>query len=100
MLFARRQNLALSIEHIEKVVTLLINFFVRRNTTDVPATRDLNRIFMELTEILQSCHGEQVVSAIANTLGSVSTSDEHFRQALSGGLYEEIAGSAVYPVCS
>ncbi|EPC7971283.1 DUF262 domain-containing protein [Enterobacter hormaechei] len=88
MLFARRQNLALSIEHIEKVVTLLINFFVRRNTTDVPATRDLNRIFMELTEILQSCHGEQVVSAIANTLGAVSTSDEHFRQALSGGLYE------------
>ena len=38
----------------------------------------LNRIFMELTEILQSCRGEQVVSAIANTLGSVGTSDEHF----------------------
>ncbi|HGE8493868.1 TPA: DUF262 domain-containing protein [Serratia marcescens] len=100
MLFARRQNLALSIEHIERVVTLLINFFVRRNTTDVPATRDLNRIFMELTEILQSCHGEQVVSAIANTLGSVSTSDEHFRQALSGGLYEENSWVCRFILCA
>ncbi|HED2502684.1 DUF262 domain-containing protein [Serratia ureilytica] len=100
MLFARRQNLALSIEHIEKVVTLLINFFVRRNTTDVPATRDLNRIFMELTEILQSCHGEQVVSAIANTLGSVSPSDEHFRQALSDGLYEENSWVCRFILCA
>ena len=100
MLFARRQNLALSIEHIEKVVTLLINFFVRRNTTDVPATRDLNRIFMELTEILQSCRGEQVVSAIANTLGSVSTSDEHFRQALSGNLYEDNSWVCRFILCA
>ncbi|EKQ1115363.1 DUF262 domain-containing protein [Morganella morganii] len=100
MLFARRQNLALSIEHIEKVVTLLLNFFVRRNTTDVPATRDLNRIFMELNEILRSCHGEQVVSAIANTLGSVSTSDEHFRQALSGALYEENSWVCRFILCA
>ncbi|MGB2521195.1 DUF262 domain-containing HNH endonuclease family protein [Shewanella algae] len=100
MLFAKRQALALSTCQIEQIVTLLINFFVRRNTTDVPATRDLNRIFMELTEQLPSCQGEQVVSVIANALGNVSTTDEHFSQALSGDLYEDNSWVCRFILCA
>ncbi|UZD59964.1 DUF262 domain-containing HNH endonuclease family protein [Shewanella algae] len=100
MLFAKRQDLALSTCQIEQIVTLLINFFVRRNTTDVPATRDLNRIFMELTEQLPSCQGEQVISVIANALGKVSTTDEHFSQALSGDLYEDNSWVCRFILCA
>ncbi|HGF7365009.1 TPA: DUF262 domain-containing protein [Vibrio cholerae] len=100
MLFSKRETLGLSFSLIEQVVTLLINFFVRRNTTDVPATRDLNRIFMELTEQLLCCQGEQVVNVIANALRNVSTTDEHFRQALSGDLYEDNSWVCRFILCA
>ena len=100
MLFSKREHLGLSFLLIEQVVTLLINFFVRRNTTDVPATRDLNRIFMELAEQLLCCQGEQVVKVIANTLRSVSTTDEHFRQSLSGDLYEDNSWVCRFILCA
>ncbi|WP_447832285.1 DUF262 domain-containing protein [Aeromonas salmonicida] len=100
MLFAKQEALAVSFSQIEQVVRLLINFFVRRNTTDVPATRDLNRIFMELTEQLLSSQGERVVSDIASTLSSVSTTDEHFRQALSGNLYEDNTWVCRFILCA
>ncbi|AMF98508.1 DUF262 domain-containing protein [Vibrio harveyi] len=100
MLFSKRETLGLSFSLIEQVVTLLINFFVRRNTTDVPATRDLNRIFMELAEQLLCCRGEQVVNVIANALRNVSTTDEHFRQALSGDLYEDNSWVCRFILCA
>ncbi|MGU3234686.1 DUF262 domain-containing protein [Vibrio cholerae] len=100
MLFSKRETLGLSFSLIEQVVTLLINFFVRRNTTDVPATRDLNRIFMELAEQLLCCQGEQVVNVIANALRNVSTTDEHFRQALSGDLYEDNSWVCRFILCA
>ena len=50
VLFERREELELSHEQLEQVVSFLIAFFVRRNTTDLPPTRDLTRIFMDVTE--------------------------------------------------
>ena len=43
---------------IIKVNKLLVNFFVRRNLTDVPPTRDLTRMFMAIIEEIE--HGDYV----------------------------------------
>lgn len=55
---------------------------------------------MELAEQLLCCQGEQVVKVIANTLRSVSTTDEHFRQSLSGDLYEDNSWVCRFILCA
>lgn len=100
VLFAKREALAITSSQLETIVSLLINFFVRRNATDVPATRDLNRIFMDLAESVPSLQGQAVVDAIAAALYGVSASDEQFRVALSGNLYEENTGVCRFVLCA
>ena len=39
-------SLGIDSNDIVKICRLLVNFFIRRNLTDTPPTRDLNRIFM------------------------------------------------------
>ncbi len=100
LLFAKREALAISSAQLETIVSLLINFFVRRNATDVPATRDLNRIFMDLAERIPGLKGQAVVTATAAALRDVSASDEQFRKALSGDLYEENTGVCRFVLCA
>ncbi len=100
LLFAKREALAISSAQLETIVSLLINFFVRRNATDVPATRDLNRIFMDLAERIPGLKGQAVVTATAAALRDVSASDEQFRLALSGNLYEENTGVCRFVLCA
>jgi len=100
LLFAKREALAISSAQLETIVSLLINFFVRRNATDVPATRDLNRIFMDLAERIPGLKGQAVVTATAAALRDVSASDEQFRMALSGNLYEENTGVCRFVLCA
>lgn len=100
VLFAKQKALAITSSQLETMVNLLINFFVRRNATDVPATRDLNRIFMDLAESVPKLQGQAVVNAIAAALYGVSASDEQFRLALSGNLYEENTGVCRFVLCA
>lgn len=100
VLFAKRESLAVTGKQLETIVSLLINFFVRRNATDVPATRDLNRIFMDLAEAIPKLQGQAVVDSIAAALCGVSASDEQFRIALSGNLYEENTGVCRFVLCA
>lgn len=100
VLFAKREALAITSSQLETMVSLLINFFVRRNATDVPATRDLNRIFMDLAESVPNLQGQAVIDAIGAALYGVSASDEQFRVALSGNLYEENTGVCRFVLCA
>lgn len=100
MLFAKRGLLALSSNQMDTIVSILINFFVRRNATDVPATRDLNRIFMDLAEELLVLQGQAVVDAIVEALRNVSASDEQFSTALSGNLYDENTWVCRFVLCA
>lgn len=100
VLFAKQKALAITSSQLETMVSLLINFFVRRNATDVPATRDLNRIFMDLAESVPNLQGQAVVDAVAAALYGVSASDEQFSVALSGNLYEENTGVCRFVLCA
>ena len=100
LLFAKKDYLALTHEHLENITRLLIAFFVRRNTTDKPATRDLTRIFMDLTAVIPILQGEAIVDVIETSLVRVSADDETFLKGLSGNLYADNKSVCRYVLCA
>ena len=51
-ILTEQKRLNISDEQILYLVKLLITFFVRRNITDIPNTRNLNKIFMDIIDRL------------------------------------------------
>jgi uncharacterized protein with ParB-like and HNH nuclease domain len=100
LLFAKQDELELTFEHLEKITQLLIAFFVRRNTTDKPATRDLTRIFMELATTLPSLRGTAIYENICDALVGVSADNEQFIEDLSGSLYDDNKAVCRFVLCA
>ncbi len=95
-----RDSLELKEQHLAEIVKLLVRFFVRRNLTDMPPTRDLIRLFMAIIERISDLKGQQIVSAIAEHLAGVTASAEEFRLKLEGPVYEENAGATRFILCA
>ncbi|WP_057391035.1 DUF262 domain-containing protein [Pseudomonas aeruginosa] len=100
VLFERKDTLELEQEHLEQVVHFLIAFFVRRNTTDLPPTRDLTRIFMDVAETALALKGQAVVSHIQQRLTGESASDEQFEKSLKGPVYEDNKAVCRFVLCA
>lgn len=100
LLFAKREELSLEYDDLARIVKLLISFFVRRNTTDKPATRDLTRIFMDLTTSIPELKGEAIVELIGDRLFKVSADDDTFKKYLSGSLYQDNTAVCRYVLCA
>lgn len=100
VLFERKDTLELEQEHMEQVVHFLIAFFVRRNTTDLPPTRDLTRIFMDVAETVLALKGQAVVSHIQQRLTGESASDEQFEKSLKGPIYEDNKAVCRFVLCA
>ncbi len=100
VLFERQSTLQLKQEHLEQVVNFLIAFFVRRNTTDLPPTRDLTRIFMDVTEAIMVLSGDAVVSHIKQCLTSETANDVQFEQSLKGPVYEDNKAVCRFVLCT
>lgn len=100
VLFERKDTLELEQEHLEQVVHFLIAFFVRRNTTDLPPTRDLTRIFMDVAETVLALKGQAVVSHIQQRLTGESASDEQFEKSLKGPIYEDNKAVCRFVLCA
>jgi hypothetical protein len=100
LMFSKQKELEITDGHFEKVIELLISFFVRRNTTDTPATRDLTRIFMELSDDITSHKGDDVYQLICKSLNGVSASDEDFVKGLSGNLYDDNKAVCRFVLCA
>ena len=81
---------------------LLVRFFVRRNLTDIPATRDLTRIFMSLVEELEdnSLTGSKIYDNIRQKLINVSAQDEVLIERLSGPIYDDNSGATRFILCA
>lgn len=97
------KELNLDSKQIIRIVNLLTLYFVRRNTTDYPGTRDLTRIFMEIIESIEndsSIQGTQVYEFIKEYLKDRCASDELFEKCLRGDIYKENSGAARYLLCS
>ena len=83
------------------VINLLCNYFIRRNVTDSPPTRDLTNIFMEIiAEINQLEQFDFVkIRTVLLEKGRPAT-DGYFREKLQGNLYEENVGATRYILSS
>lgn len=99
-LLVRKNQLELTVDHLASIVNFLIRFFVRRNLTDTPPTRDLTRKFMNVVEKVRELRGEQVCQSVEQQLVAVSASDEDFRRKLKGPIYDENVGVTRFILCA
>lgn len=99
-LLVQRGAMDIDVTHLETIAQLLVSFFVRRNLTDTPSTRDLTRLFMTIVEKVANLSGNDVVTTIRNELMKVSANDENFKIKLEGAIYEENAGVTRFLLCS
>lgn len=102
-LMRNKEMLEITEEQINKVIQLLAKYFVRRNITDYPSTRDLTRIFMDIINRIEETHsvGKDIVLLIIETLRLPTNcaSDEVFRNRLEGNIYKENVGATRYILC-
>lgn len=89
-LFKKQNQLELKDETLALLVKLLVCFFVRRNLTDTPPTRDLERLFISICESLESegLKGIAAAEHIKKRLVDVSASDASFKERLGGPIYD------------
>lgn len=89
-LFKKKDQLELKDETLALLVRLLVRFFVRRNLTDTPPTRDLERLFISICESLESEELKGIAAAeyIKKRLVVVSASDASFKERLEGPIYD------------
>jgi uncharacterized protein with ParB-like and HNH nuclease domain len=98
-LFRDQDLVGLSDDQLSKVINILVAFFVRRNITDNPSTRDLNQLFMRIVDDVTGST-ESVVETILNTLKSVSSPDESFIESLRGPIYADNSGATRFILCA
>ncbi len=99
-LLVRKDDLQLTSEHLCEIIDLLVRFFVRRNLTDTPPTRDLTRLFMAMIDDLANLSGGAVVDIVRERLVGVSSSDTGFQTSLEGSIYEENSGVTRFILCA
>ena len=100
-LIKNQEALSVADDDIVKVCHLLVNFFIRRNITDTPPTRDLTRIFMSFIETIEQneYQGSEIYNNLRTTLVDVSASDEQFEEKLRGPVYDDNSGATRFILC-
>lgn len=101
-LLKNKEELQITEDIFIKVINLLTVFFVRRNVTDYPGTRDLNRIFMDTISAIEndSAKGSAVYDTVKHILSQWVASDELFIKRLNGDIYKENTGAARFILCA
>lgn len=101
-LIHNKEELQLTEDVIIKIVNLLKIFFVRRNVTDYPGTRDLNRIFMDTIASIENTgvNGDAVYATVVDILSKWVASDDLFEKRLNGDIYKENIGATRFILCA
>lgn len=86
-----KDELGITETDIAGIAQLMTTFFVRRNLTDTPPTRDLTRIFMGIIEYIEqnSTKGQQIFEITKERLLSSLTTDSIFEEKLRGAIYTD-----------
>lgn len=99
-LLSNQHELKLSDDDLHQIVKLLIVFFVRRSVTDVPNTRKLTQLFIDIISEIKILRGDAIISYIRNVFKSVAATDEEFEAKLRGSLYDENPEAVRFILCS
>jgi len=85
-----------------QLTDFMVRYFVRRNLTDFPPTRDLDGIFMELIEHLHKKPADgSIVKRVREFLSqpNICSTENTFRAKLEGNLYEENSQVTRFILC-
>ena len=99
-LLVRQDELELTDDHLSSIVELLVRFFVRRNLTDIPPTRDLTRLFMTVIENVRDLRADEIPQLIEQQLVVESATDDTFQRKLEGPIYEENTAVTRFILCA
>jgi hypothetical protein len=99
-LLVNKDELDLDENILSLIIKNLVSFFVRRNITDVPPTRDLIRLFMNIIEKIKNMRGPAIQKEIAEQLKLVSENGEVFKEKLKGPLYDQNKETTRFILCS
>ena len=99
-LMSNQDGLNLTDTDLNAIIKVLITFFVRRNVTDVPNTRKLTQLFMDIIAEIKSLQGNSIVQVVRDRLQTVSASDSLFEDKLRGPVYDENPEAARFILCS
>lgn len=99
-LLTNQNNLCISDEDIKEIVDILIVFFVRRNLTDIPNTRKLTQLFIDIIAKIKSEGARDIVTSIKDILKSVSATDKIFEEKLRGPIYDENPEATRFILCN
>ena len=99
-LMSNQKVLNLTDKDLNEIIKVLITFFVRRNVTDVPNTRKLTQLFMDIIAEVKLLNGSNIVQVVRERLQAVSASDDAFEEKLRGPVYDENPEAARFVLCS
>ena len=98
-LLSKKAELNLNNKIIANIINYLTKFFVRRNITDYPNTRNLTKIFMDLVALIKDKQGTEIYDLIINNLKANSSSDEIFEAKLKGSIYLDNPDATRFLLC-
>lgn len=98
-LLSNKNKLKLSDYLIKDIVDYLVKFFVRRNITDYPNTRNLTKIFMDIISLLDGKSEKDIYNVIVNYLKCNSSSDDEFENKLRGQVYLDNPDACRFLLC-
>lgn len=98
-LISNMEKFKLSYNDINNMTNYLVKFFVRRNFTDYPNTRNLNKIFMDAIEKIRNSDGNNIISIICDYLTTQSSLDEEFERKLRDDVYTLNVDSTRFILC-
>lgn len=99
-IMSNQAELGLTDDHLNSIIKTLITFFVRRNVTDVPSTRKLTQLFIDIITEAKLLQGDDVVNVINDRLQAIAASDELFEEKLRGSIYYENPEATRFILCS
>lgn len=99
-LMSNQDGLNLTDTDLNAIIKVLITFFVRRNVTDVPNTRKLTQLFMDIIAEVKLLQENSIVQVVRDRLQAVSASDALFEDKLRGPVYDENPEAARFILCS
>ncbi len=98
-LLSNKNKLELSDNLIKDIIDYLVKFFVRRNITDYPNTRNLTKIFMDIISLIDGKFGKDIYNVIVNYLKCNSSSDDEFEKKLRGQVYLDNPDACRFLLC-
>ncbi len=99
-LLAKQEDMCLTDDDINDIVQLLVTFFVRRNITDIPGTRKLIQMFMNIVTSVRDRMSVEVICCIRRILRHESAPDSIFEEKIRGPVYDENPDATRYILCA